>query len=122
MSERYDDVYSRSLEDPDGFWGEAAGAIDWYRPFDKVLDRSNPPFYRWFAGGELNTCFNALDRHVEAGHGERAALIYDSPVTGTKRTFTYRELLGEVAQFAGVLARRGVRKGDRVLVDMPMVP
>ncbi len=122
MSERYDDVYSRSLEDPDGFWGEAAGAIDWYRPFDKVLDRSNPPFYRWFAGGELNTCFNALDRHVEAGHGERAALIYDSPVTGTKRTFTYRELLGEVAQFAGVLARRGVRKGDRVLVYMPMVP
>jgi propionyl-CoA synthetase len=118
----YDEVYSRSLSDPDGFWGEAAQSIDWDKPWDRVLDDSNPPFYRWFAGGELNTCYNALDRHVEAGRGDQAALIYDSPVTGVKRTYTYSELTDEVARFAGVLARLGVAKGDRVIVYMPMVP
>jgi propionyl-CoA synthetase len=118
----YDEVYSRSLSDPDGFWGEAAQSIHWDKPWDRVLDDSNPPFYRWFAGGELNTCYNALDRHVEAGRGDQAALIYDSPVTGTKRTYTYSELTDEVARFAGVLAGLGVSKGDRVIVYMPMVP
>ncbi len=83
----YDEVYSRSLSDPEGFWGEAAQAIHWEKPWDRVLDDSNPPFYRWFTGGELNTCYNALDRHVEAGRGDQAALIYDSPVTDTKRTY-----------------------------------
>jgi len=118
----YDDVYSRSLSDPEGFWGEAAQSIHWGKPWDRVLDDSNPPFYRWFAGGELNTCYNALDRHVESGRGEQAALIYDSPVTGVKRTYTYAELTDEVARFAGVLAGLGVTKGDRVIVYMPMVP
>ena len=118
----YDEVYSRSLSDPDGFWGEAAQSIHWEKTWDRVLDDSNPPFYRWFAGAELNTCYNALDRHVEAGRGDQAALIYDSPVTDTKRTYSYKELTDEVARFAGVLAGLGVTKGDRVIIYMPMVP
>ena len=97
---RYAEVFHRSLTDPDGFWGEAAREIDWYRAPTTVLDGSNPPFYRWFPDGVLNTCFNALDRHVRDGRADQAALIYDSPVTGTQRTYTYTELLDEVARFA----------------------
>jgi propionyl-CoA synthetase len=119
---RFDEVYRRSLSDPEGFWAEAAERIDWTRRWDKVLDRSNTPFDRWFVGGRLNTCCNCLDRHVEAGHGGRLALIYDSPVTATKQRFTYAELLDAVARFAGALAARGVTKGDRVVIYMPMVP
>jgi propionyl-CoA synthetase len=118
----YAQTYRRSLEDPEGFWGEAARAIHWSKPWEKVLDDARPPFYRWFAGGELNTCYNALDRHVEGGRAEQPALIYDSPVTGTKKTFTYRELRDATARFAGALRRLGVEKGDRVIVYMPMVP
>jgi propionyl-CoA synthetase len=119
---RFDEVYRRSLEDPEGFWAEAAGAIHWEKTWDKVLDDSKPPFYRWFAGGTLNTCYNALDRHVENGRGAQAALIYDSPVTDTLRTYSYSELRDEVAAFAGALVARGIGKGDRVIVYMPMVP
>jgi len=119
---RYENVYRRSLADPEGFWAEAARAIDWIEPWQKVLDRSNSPFDRWFTGAKLNTSYNCLDRHVEAGHGERLALIYDSPVTGTKRHYTYRALRDEVARFAGALAALGVGKGDRVIIYMPMVP
>ena len=118
----YQETFRRSLTDPDGFWGEAAKLIDWYQKPTVVLDPSNPPFYRWFTGGVLNTCFNALDRHVRDGRGDQAALIYDSPVTAVQRTITYRELLDEVARFAGVLTGRGVTKGDRVVIYMPMVP
>jgi propionyl-CoA synthetase len=118
----YEEAFRQSIDDPEGFWGEAAGAVDWYREPARILDDANPPFYRWFAGGELNTCHNALDRHVEGGRAEQPALVYDSPVTGTVRRFTYRELLDQVASFAGVLARLGVRKGDRVVVYMPMIP
>jgi propionyl-CoA synthetase len=118
----YASVYRRSLEDPEGFWGEAASALHWYAPWEKVLDDSRPPFYRWFRGGAFNTCYNCLDRHVEAGLGDRAALIYDSPVTDTLRSFTYRELRDEVARFAGALRDQGVAKGDRVVIYMPMVP
>jgi propionyl-CoA synthetase len=119
---RFDDVHRRSIADPEGFWGEAAKLIHWSRRWDKVLDRSNPPFYRWFTGGRLNTCYNCLDRHVAAGHGERLALVYDSPVTGAKRRYSYAELTANVARFAGALQRRGVGKGDRVIIYMPMVP
>jgi propionyl-CoA synthetase len=119
---KYAEAFQQSIDDPDVFWGKAAMGIDWYRAPTVVLDRSNPPFYRWFADGVLNTCFNALDRHVRAGRGEQAALIYDSPVTGTCRTFTYRQLLGDVARFAGVLRGLGVRAGDRVVIYMPMIP
>ncbi|MFL6036111.1 MAG: propionyl-CoA synthetase [Gaiellaceae bacterium] len=119
---RFDDVYRRSLEEPETFWAEAAAAIDWAEPWESVLDDSRAPFYRWFRGGRLNTCHNALDRHVESGRGERLALIYDSPVTQTTSTFTYRELRAAVARFAGALVAQGVERGDRVIVYMPMVP
>src|SRR5579862_6107331 len=119
---RYEDVYRRSLEDPEGFWEEAASEVEWDEWPGVVLDKGNEPFYRWFAGGVLNTCHNALDRHVAAGRGGQAALIYDSPVTGTKRTFTYTQLRDDVARFAGVLTEVGVGKGDRVVIYMPMVP
>ena len=119
---RYDESYRQSLADPESFWGNAAEAIDWDEPWERVLDESRAPFYRWFSGGRLNTCHNALDRHVEGGRADQLALIYDSPVTGTKTTFTYRELRDEVARFAGALAAQGVERGDRVVVYMPMVP
>ena len=123
MSNAYDEAYRRSMEDPDGFWGEVAEDVRWIKKWDKVLDDSNKPFYRWFTGGELNTCYNALDRHVDEGRADQAALIYDSPVTGgTAKTYTYRELRDAVATFAGALAARGVAKGDRVILYMPMVP
>ncbi len=118
----YADAFRRSLADPDGFWGEAAEAIDWYQRPTAVLDASGAPFYRWFTGGVLNTCFNAVDRHVRDGRGDQAALIYDSPVTGTSRTITYRQLLAEVARFAGVLRGLGTGAGDRVVIYLPMIP
>ncbi len=118
----YQQTYQQSMEDPEGFWGEAAKLIDWDKPFDKVLDDSNVPFYRWFQGGMLNTCYNAIDRHVENGRGEQAALIYDSPVTDTTQTFSYAEMQDQVAHLAGALQAQGVEKGDRVLVYMPMIP
>ncbi len=118
----YEDSYRQSLEDPGGFWRAAAKAIDWYREPDTILDDSNAPFYQWFVGGELNTCYNALDRHVAGGRADQLALIYDSPVTGQIRRLTYRELLDEVARFAGVLQDLGVRKDDTVVIYIPMVP
>jgi propionyl-CoA synthetase len=118
----YRQAHARSLADPDGFWGEAAVAIEWERPWNRVLDSSQPPFYRWFAGATLNTCHNALDRHVLAGRGDQPALVYDSPVTGTVRRFTYRQLRQQVACCAGGLQSLGVEKGDRVVVYMPMIP
>ncbi len=123
MTGSYAQTYARSINDPNGFWGEVAEDIHWIKKWDTVLDDSNPPFYRWFTGGIVNTCYNALDRHVDDGNGDRLALIYDSPVTGgTVRKYTYRELRDEVAKFAGVLKAQGVEKGDRVIVYMPMVP
>jgi propionyl-CoA synthetase len=119
---RYRDAYRRSLTDPSAFWGEAALEIHWDRRWDRVLDDSRVPFYRWFVGGRLNTCYNALDRHVEAGRGEQTALVYDSPVTGEVRRYSYRELTAAVARFAGVLAAQGAGRGDRVIIYMPMVP
>jgi propionyl-CoA synthetase len=112
----------RWLNDPENFWAEAAEAVHWHKKWDRVLDDSRPPFYRWFPGGLLNTCYNALDRHVESGRANQPALIYDSALTGIVRTFTYRELLDQVARFAGVLSAQGVQKGDRVIIYMPMVP
>ncbi len=106
----YEDTLRASVDDPEAFWLDAAEAIDWYSAPTRALDRSNPPFYRWFPDGELNVCHNALDRHVDAGRGEQAALIYDSPVTGTQRSYTYSQLRDETAAFAGVLA--GLRPGQ----------
>ncbi|HNQ06349.1 MAG TPA: propionyl-CoA synthetase [Tetrasphaera sp.] len=118
----YAAAYEQSIGDPNAFWGAAAEAIEWITAPTTALDDSNPPFYRWFPDGTLNTCFNALDRHVRDGRGEQVALYYDSPVTGTKSSLTYAELLDQVSRFAGALASLGVEKGDRVLIYMPMVP
>ena len=119
----YQATYTRSIDGPRGVLGRRRdGDRSGARPPTRVLDDSRPPFYRWFPDGELNTCENALDRHVAAGHGDRTALVYDSPVTGSKRTYTYAELLAEVATFAGALASLGVAKGDRVVIYLPMVP
>jgi len=122
MKGAYEAAYGDWLRDPEGFWAEAADSVHWFRRWDQVLDSSRAPFYRWFAGGVVNTCYNLLDTHVEHGRAEQVALIYDSPVTETIKSFTYRELLHEVALFAGALRRQGVDKGDRVIIYMPMVP
>jgi len=119
---RYQTEYRRSLSEPEAFWAEQAEQLQWHKRWDKVLDDSNAPLYRWFAGGQFNTCYNALDRHVEGGRAEQAALIYDSPVTGTVRSYTYRELRDAVASFAGALRAQGVKQGERVVIYMPMVP
>jgi propionyl-CoA synthetase len=122
MTSRYEAAHARSLARPEEFWADAAGQIHWYKTWDRVLDDTHKPFYRWFGGGELNTCYNALDRHVENGRSEQAALIYDSPVTSTIKSFSFRELRDEVATCAGALAALGVEKGDRVIIYMPMIP
>jgi propionyl-CoA synthetase len=122
MKRSYQALYQRSLTDPEGFWAEAAQDLHWYKKWDRVLDDSRKPFYRWFPGGLFNTCYNALDRHVENGRADQAALIYDSPVTDTARTYTYHQLRDEVARFAGALVNQGVAKGDRVIIYMPMIP
>jgi propionyl-CoA synthetase len=118
----YKDVYQNWQQDPEAFWMQAAKAIDWVKPPSKALFDDNAPYYEWFKDAEVNTCYNALDRHVLAGNGERVALIYDSPVTGVKSKTTYSEMLDQVARFAGALQARGVTKGDRVVIYMPMVP
>ncbi|MEU7577265.1 propionyl-CoA synthetase [Streptomyces sp. NPDC041068] len=118
----YESLHRESLQDPTAFWGRAAEAVEWSVRPRTILDTDAPARPRWFADGELNTCHNALDRHVLAGHGDRPALIHDSPVTGSVRTFTYRELLDEVARTAGMLAQLGVGKGDTVVLYLPMVP
>jgi len=119
---KYSDIYKKSIEQPAAFWGEAGGAIEWVRKWDSVLDDSGKPFYRWFVGGELNTCYNALDYHVANGRRDQAAIIYDSPVTDTIRKITYGELLDKVSVFAGALTGIGVKKGDTVILYMPMIP
>jgi propionyl-CoA synthetase len=118
----YAEIHQRSIQDPEGFWADAAKNIDWTRTWDKVLDDTNKPFYRWYSGGELNTCHNALDRHVQGGRANQVALIYDSPVTNTIEKYTYEELRDQVAVFAGALRDLGVKKGDTVIIYMPMIP
>ncbi|WP_428098944.1 propionyl-CoA synthetase [Candidatus Rariloculus sp.] len=122
MADGYAQAYERSLNDPERFWAEAARDIDWIEPWQRVLDDSNAPLYRWFSGAELNTCYNCLDRHVARGLADQPALIYDSTMTGQCRTYSYAELLDLTARFAGSLEQAGVGKGDRVIIYMPMVP
>lgn len=121
-SEKYEQTFKRSLEDPESFWGEVGKYVDWYKPWTKVMDNSNPPFTKWFVGGELNACYNTVDRHVKAGKGKKLALIHNSPVTKSIRKVTYNELLNTVSTLAGALARLGVTKGDKVLIYMPLIP
>ncbi|MGI9483650.1 MAG: propionyl-CoA synthetase [Hyphomicrobiales bacterium] len=117
----YHDIYNNWQADPDAFWAEAAEGIDWYKPWDKVFEKVDG-LDRWFVGAECNTCYNCVDRHVEAGRGDRLAVIYDSPITGTQGKLTYSELLEEVATFAAALEAQGASKGDRVIIYMPMIP
>src|ERR1700738_3033168 len=119
---RYHEVHARSLADPEGFWGEAAREIDWIAPAKKIFDPAMGPYGRWFAGAVVNTCYNALDRHVANGRGDQVALIYDSPLTNTVSKFTYSQLLREVQTLAAVMADFGVAQGERVILYMPMVP
>ncbi len=121
MTNPYDEAHAQSINNPDEFWAAAAEDCHWYKKWDKVLDDSNKPFYRWFTGGQINSCYNALDFHIENGRGDQDALIYDSPVTDTIKKYTFSELRDEVAKVAGVLASQGVTKGDRVLIYMPMI-
>ena len=118
----YAKVYAAAQADPEEFWGKIAEGIDWSKRWDRVIDGSRKPFYRWFAGGELNTCYNCVDRHVERGRGAQLAIIYDSPLAGTQRKITFRELRDLTAQCAGALTKMGVSKGDTVVIYMPMVP
>jgi len=120
--DEYRKTYNQSIEDPESFWAEAAEEIQWYGKWDQVLDESDRPFYRWFTGGKLNTCYNALDRHIEEGRGDQNALIYDSPVTDTVEKYTFSELKGRVSRIAGFLRELGVEKGDTVVIYMPMIP
>ena len=119
---KYNEAFSQSITNPESFWGKAAQEVTWKKPFEQVLDASNPPFYKWFSGGELNTSYNCLDLHIEQGRGEQTALIYDSPVTDTVKKFTYSELKARVSKVAGMLKELGVEKGSRVVVYMPMIP
>lgn len=121
-SEKYRQIYEKSILNPEEFWGEIGNSIEWSKPWKKVLDDSNQPFTKWFVGGETNACYNAVDRHVKAGNGSKVALIHDSPVTQVIRKVTYAELLDEVSHLAGCLAKLGVEKGDRVLIYMPLIP
>ncbi|MGH6761271.1 MAG: propionyl-CoA synthetase [Phyllobacterium sp.] len=122
MTSRYAETYSDWKRDPQGFWEKAAATIDWVKPWEKIFDLDKGAYGHWFSGAECNTCYNALDRHVERGRANQTALIYDSPITGIKRKLTYGELLAEVKALAAVLLDRGVKKGDRVIIYMPMVP
>ena len=122
MPSVYEETYRRAQDDPEAFWAAAAQPLVWSRRWDAVCDDSRPPLRRWFAGGELNTCYNCLDRHVERGRGKQLALVYDSPVTNTVRRFTYDELRDEAARMAGAVAAQGVTAGDRVILYMPMTP
>lgn len=118
----YSEDYRASIENPEEFWANAAEGIEWDTRWSRVLDDSDAPFYRWFPAGRLNTCYNALDRHADGGRGEQTAIIYDSPLADAQRRISYAELRDDVAMFAGVLASYGVRKGDRVIIYMPMIP
>ena len=122
MPNRFNETYAASVDNPTQFWGSVAESIHWDRRWDSVLDDTDPPFYRWFAGGQLNTCYNALDLHIECGRGKQTALIYDSPVTNTIRSYTYSQLRDDVALLAGALVAEGIKKGDRVIIYMPMIP
>ena len=118
----HDEMFQRSLEDPEGFWAEQGERIHWFKKWDRVLDSSDKPFYKWFPGGELNTCYNAVDLHIEEGRGDQPAIIYDSPVTDTIKHITYNQLKERVSKIAGALKTLGVEKGDTVIVYMPMIP
>ena len=122
MSRNYKEIYEKSINKKEEFWKDISDDIFWYKKPKKILNSDNPPFYKWFEDGVTNTCYNALDLHIEKGRGDKIAIIYDSPITGVQKKITYNELKDEVALFAGALKKQGVNKGDRVIIYMPMIP
>jgi propionyl-CoA synthetase len=118
----FKNIYDQSINNPENFWQDVSNDVFWFKKPTKILDKSNPPFYKWFSDGVTNTCYNALDVHIDKGKGQKTALIYDSPITGNKSKFTYEELKAKVSKFAGGLKDQGVNKGDRVIIYMPMIP
>ena len=122
MTKKYQSIYERSIKDPKAFWSEVANDIFWYKKPSKILNSNNPPFYKWYENGITNTCYNAVDLHVKNGNGKKLAIIYDSPITNSKKKITYDELKDQVSVFAGALENQGVKKGDRVIIYMPMIP
>ncbi len=122
MSTAFKEIYQNSIRNPEEFWQKVSDDIFWYKKPKQILNKDNPPFYKWFCDGTTNTCYNALDIHIDQGRGDKIALIYDSPITGNKKQFTYKDLKAKVSKFAGALKNQGVNKGDRVIIYMPMIP
>ena len=122
MSDKYKKIYEKSISDPEGFWKEVSNEIFWYKKPTKILNSTNPPFYKWFEDGITNACYNAVDLHVKNGSGEKIAIIYDSPITKTQKKIKYKELQDQVSKFAGALLNQNIKKGDRVIIYMPMIP
>ena len=122
MSQKYLDVYNESIKNPENFWKKISENIFWYKKPTKILNSDNPPFYKWFQDGTTNTCYNAIDLHVDNGNGEKIAIIYDSPITNSQKKITYAQLKNQVSIFAGALINQGIKKGDRVIIYMPMIP
>ena len=122
LNQKYNDIYQKSIQNREEFWKNISENIFWYKKPTKILNSDKPPFYKWFEDGITNTCYNALDLHIDEGRGDKLAIIYDSPITGTKKNITYKELRDKVALFAGALKNLGVNKGDRVIIYMPMIP
>ncbi len=122
MKDSFNKIYQESIENPERFWQNVSEDIFWFKKPTKILDKSNPPFYKWFGDGVTNTCYNAIDTHIDQGKGDKTALIYDSPITNHKAKFTYNELREKISKFAGALDNQGIKKGDRVIIYMPMIP
>ena len=122
MSKNYKKIYENSIKNPEEFWQEISNDVFWFKKPSQILKKDNPPFYKWFTDGVTNTCYNALDVHIDEGRGDKIALIYDSPITGNKKKYSYKELREKVSKFAGALKNQGINKGDRVIIYMPMIP
>ncbi len=121
MASKYQKIYQRSIQNAESFWSEVANDIFWYKKPSKILNSDNPPFYKWFQDGITNTCYNAVDLHVKNGNGAKVAIIYDSPITNSQKKITYAQLKDQVSIFAGALVNQGIKKGDRVIIYMPMI-
>ena len=122
MNQKFSQIYLNSIKNPENFWKKVSDDIFWFKKPTKILNKSPPPFYKWYEDGITNTCYNAVDVHIDQGRGDKTALIYDSPITGSKKKITYKELREKVSKFSGALKNQGINKGDRVIIYMPMIP
>ena len=122
MQGKYKEIYDSSINNKEEYWKKIADDIFWFKKPSKILNTSNPPFYKWYEDGITNTCYNAIDLHIDNGDGKKTAIIYDSPITGVKKKFSYEDLKEKISLFAGALKNQGVKKGERVIIYMPMIP